>query len=583
MSDDLRSPIENSQSADPELEHIRAELNQNPALMGQADKKHPITQSEFAKAEELEFVAGLTTDLRFTPQPRPALPEMKLANFESVIAATAKELPNSLMRVRTALEQLKLRTNKNLSESEFNRTLAQVARLFNHRQTHPLSMELRLRLAQQILEQVANPNLVFQGNHGTCNVAAGAEIYTYYANPSQAAKLVVDIATTGRYSAADGTEVSIDNHPHGTSFLQSLPPGSRSYASELFQVTAANLFWEKANLFLKKSKIDAEFKYVQNAETATKDGEGLYYNGHYIANNDDLNIAAIKYISKVINNTDYDFPTWLGSENELRDILQKHFGSTSVPMPVPLFVHNGMFETSAWRNIGTWQLESDNLVGHLVDVSSFDPQADTVKIKDASTDSQTPDMVSVHDLFIDMNPLSDNCRRIQKAQDQQSVMGKVNILDELTLATLALEHSQVCKTTKDPDTLLGDALEHLNNGTTQPLTAPQREEVAAIAHQIFEERSDYYEPLKMLKTAALLFKDGILSQPDYERRLVNVGYIVHTSFRSELVGKDVADAEASEYIHALNLLPRSNAEYIEAMVREVLEPQHFYRDFPEKQ
>jgi hypothetical protein len=66
--------------------------------------------------------------------------------------------------------------------------------------------------------------------------------------PADAAKLVADVATTGEYTTADGTVVKISAHSlRPDNEASDNPPrdGARGYASQIFQVAAVNVFWQR--------------------------------------------------------------------------------------------------------------------------------------------------------------------------------------------------------------------------------------------------------------------------------------------------------------------------------------------------
>lgn len=132
--------------------------------------------------------------------------------------------------------------SKETNAAEVQATYDKVARLLRNDGNNQLGKPEMNRLAGQIMKQAGDPSTIFQGNYNTCSVAS-AEVRTYARTPGAAAKLVADVAEKGFFrSALDGTRVDIDRTPHG----QSLKPEGdkiRSHASEIFQVTASNLFW----------------------------------------------------------------------------------------------------------------------------------------------------------------------------------------------------------------------------------------------------------------------------------------------------------------------------------------------------
>ncbi len=102
----------------------------------------------------------------------------------------------------------------------------------------PTTVDDRRCLAQQIISQAADPSRICQGNHDTCAPTA-IEIGAYIRHPEAAARAVADVALTGQYKALDGTTVKIDPTEHEKPSSSDTNP--RSYASQIFQVTAVNV------------------------------------------------------------------------------------------------------------------------------------------------------------------------------------------------------------------------------------------------------------------------------------------------------------------------------------------------------
>lgn len=123
----------------------------------------------------------------------------------------------------------------------------------------PIDATGRSRLAQEIMSNAADPTTIRQGNHKTCNVTT-LETRLYTREPAAAARMVVDMATTGQYVGGDGTKVGLDQ--------QSLKPdqnaelkdsvSNRNYASQLFQITAVNLHYAKSDpsIHYEQHKVD---------------------------------------------------------------------------------------------------------------------------------------------------------------------------------------------------------------------------------------------------------------------------------------------------------------------------------------
>jgi hypothetical protein len=92
------------------------------------------------------------------------------------------------------------------------------------------------------MHNAAHPDQIDQGGHNTCNVT-DVEMLTYSRNPSQAARMVADVATTGEYTAQDGKKITIPPQnliPDAEARTNPPDDGRRGFASQLFQVTALN-------------------------------------------------------------------------------------------------------------------------------------------------------------------------------------------------------------------------------------------------------------------------------------------------------------------------------------------------------
>ena len=134
-----------------------------------------------------------------------------------------------------------------LDAHEVADTYREVARLLTDSQRGAaLSRDEARTVAEQVLQQAAHPERINQGQHNTCNVAT-VEARTYTLHPSAAARLVTDIALNGQYRSVLGTSVTLPRpelKPDNEAFnASSNSDASRSYASQLFQQTAVNIFY----------------------------------------------------------------------------------------------------------------------------------------------------------------------------------------------------------------------------------------------------------------------------------------------------------------------------------------------------
>lgn len=157
-----------------------------------------------------------------------------------------------------------------LSDQVMDGTYDNVRRLLEFEGETPTTAEQRERLAEQVMNQAANTNLIDQGHHNTCNMNT-VEVRTYTRNPDDAAKLVADVATTGKYTTTDGIEVTIDPTPHNDSKNEHRWDGDRSHASEIFQVTAANVRLEQDN---RKTDPPGQLRYEQHDRVPGTPGSG---------------------------------------------------------------------------------------------------------------------------------------------------------------------------------------------------------------------------------------------------------------------------------------------------------------------
>ena len=148
-----------------------------------------------------------------------------------------------------------------LSDNEIALTYHQVNRLMQAGADAPLSLAERVRLSEQIMHETAYPDLIDQGQNPTCNVAT-VENRIFTRQPDKAAQLIVDVATTGRYTTADGTLIDLTRVPGGLrpdaeaarSMENAFRPGEssdikidrkRNWAGQIFENTAANVKWAR--------------------------------------------------------------------------------------------------------------------------------------------------------------------------------------------------------------------------------------------------------------------------------------------------------------------------------------------------
>ncbi|MCA9815040.1 MAG: LysM peptidoglycan-binding domain-containing protein, partial [Cyanobacteria bacterium HKST-UBA01] len=193
----------------------------------------------------------------------PAEPEESDAKKKLLEEAEAKfgDEPEKFEDFKKDMETFEARKERDgITDGDIDNTYKEVTRLLEAEGDTPINQEQREKLAQQIMFQAANPNQIDQGTNNTCNMNT-VEVKTYTKQPAAAAKLVVDVATTGKYTTTDGVTVEIDPTPHGQSKNEVKFDGARSHASEIFQVTGVNLH---LNIENNKTTPPGQLRYEQH-------------------------------------------------------------------------------------------------------------------------------------------------------------------------------------------------------------------------------------------------------------------------------------------------------------------------------
>jgi hypothetical protein len=166
---------------------------------------------------------------------------------------------------QTTLEYVNDLERRHLPAAELNKTMEQVCRLLEATDGATARSQRRLA-AIDLLYNVAHPETISQGRHGTCSVAA-LEYKMYLQHPSVAAEMVASAALTGSWKGKDGKMISIPAEALGTGEIERkhYPPrdGERSYASQLFQVAALNDVGQH---------LKSPMKFVQYAQPTFVDG-----------------------------------------------------------------------------------------------------------------------------------------------------------------------------------------------------------------------------------------------------------------------------------------------------------------------
>jgi len=125
--------------------------------------------------------------------------------------------------------------------------------------TKPTNHAQRADIAFDVLDHAAHPTSIDQGHHNSCT-AATLESKMYSTDPEAAAKLVTDVATTGKYTTRDGLEVTVPQScisPDAEAVGHT--DGDRGQASQIFEGTAINIKYAEYN----KANPPAQLKYEE--------------------------------------------------------------------------------------------------------------------------------------------------------------------------------------------------------------------------------------------------------------------------------------------------------------------------------
>jgi len=325
------------------------------------------------------------------------------ANRDSLAPARIDGKKN-LERFRGEMARFEERAkNRGLSDDEVARTYQQTSRLLEVDGDQFLDKKSRVIAAQQVVRNAANPTMVDNGYHKTCNVSS-IESRTYTMYPSDAAKLVADVATTGEYTTADGTVIKISAQSlKADNEASDNPPrdGARGYASQIFQVAAVNVFWQRQlrdpqGNVIPKGAIHYEqsptrmltdtgerlVSYANGKAEDVKDRKGNLIKQPQMRTNDVVEtsnqITGRNETDVVIENTNKPDNGWrtldVGSEAELKNMLIDLKNKGRLPVIITVHTGNEPFKSDSratTSSAGVW---------HVLSVTDIDPVTGKVSV-----------------------------------------------------------------------------------------------------------------------------------------------------------------------------------------------------------
>lgn len=312
---------------------------------------------------------------------------------------------------------------RGLKPDQVRDTYKAIGRLFDGGNDEIIPQSERNMLAQQVMNNAASPTSIDQGYHNTCNMAT-VESNIYTRDPERAAGLVADVALTGKYTASDGTPVTVPagvltpdheavNHPP--------VDGKRSFASQMFQMTAINLLYQKDGGWWTYTQTD-----VPASERETDTGERARFLGipHPFASRDPgVTIRDMARTHEIITGrkdrdlimfvgkSDSSNPSLTGvsSPSELTDRLDQM--QRQGRLPTILLVHTGNPPFS--HQTGGW---------HVVSITGSDAASGTVQMDNqwGGHRDRISSPVGAREMFLSMMSPQDRGKYVRQQAAEQA-------------------------------------------------------------------------------------------------------------------------------------------------------------------
>ncbi len=433
-----------------------------------------------------------------------------------------------------------------LDPKEISETYRQVERMLDAEGDKPLPETDRLKLASQIMQHAAHP-AIDQGNHETCNVTT-IESRTYTRTPSEAARLVSDVALTGQYVTHDGTVVKGDPPPKDDEASQDHTiNGKRDYASEIFQVTAVNLHYQKEN---------PNYRYEQLAlpppQSLHDTGERLLdYSdpGHpkeVLGDNGNpvrqpaLCAPDIAQIANAISGkNDQDFVIssdsfgsckdvfTVKSEAELDQKLSELKVNRQLPVIVQVFCANEPFHQDS--NGG--KIDDDG--GHVVTVTDYKPGPPGQAFIQNQWGRQADHPVSVHDLYKATRPTEHSWMELQKDVDWNREKGRVDYFKEFELLEAKKMAGKINES--DYEQFLVSRMKGMKAQFERNHIRPEEQERDRIK---MSDAMDQLSGAALIRVVAEQHKAGLTDEKRYENYLAVVALQARYSYNNEVAAKD---------------------------------------------
>ncbi len=378
-----------------------------------------------------------------------------------------------LETMRTNMDVLEKRAasqNPPLGPEEVAKTFKGVSHIIDAKDgPNVLPQADRMDVAQEAMLHAADPTTIDQGMHETCNVTT-VESRMFTKNPSAAVSLIDQVSTTGKYTTPDGSQTVTVNPDSlkrtGTEEKKSTPEdGDRSYASQIFQVTAVNLAHQTHDFHVKDEKGNdvtypagtVEYRQGKPDENATpptsgevlvdkRTGKPILDGGkeiHAPSLKDDSIVDCYNQISDhkdsgfyICNKDNVDGDgkqvTQIGSEAELKAKILE--AQKDGKLPIILGVNSGQEPFYSDSHGGA---AGGSGGGHVVTITGIDKDG-KVQVEN-QWGKESKHSVDMHELYIATMLPKDAITELKKDAAQNAKDGKVDFATEAEL--LRLRHS----------------------------------------------------------------------------------------------------------------------------------------------
>ncbi|HEY9757316.1 MAG TPA: RHS repeat domain-containing protein [Oculatellaceae cyanobacterium] len=180
------------------------------------------------------------------------------AKFNELLANNFSN-PEQLERVQKLMSEFEAEADKRgFYDNKRALFYKQINRLLADDPNAVIPQAERAALAEQVINHATHPPTVDQGSNSTCNVTT-LEARNFVRDPEKNAQLLADIATTGQFTATDGSVIDLRDLQSGTHpdaearknmRLQAgmhaalKEDGSRDFASQLIELGMVNAKWQ---------------------------------------------------------------------------------------------------------------------------------------------------------------------------------------------------------------------------------------------------------------------------------------------------------------------------------------------------